>query len=87
MEEPQYADINNAELREIEAELGHPVTRELAYWFIRNRANREAIERMLGAANTNRVEMAPNPRKVRGIKRATNRQPVSVLKKKTKKCA
>ena len=47
METPQYADINDTELREIEAELGHPVTRELAQWFIRNRINREAVERML----------------------------------------
>lgn len=87
MEEPQYADINDAELREIESELGHPVTRELAQWFIRNRINREAVERMLGAANTNRVEMVPNLRNVRNIKRAGNRKPVSVLKKRTKKCA
>ena len=47
METPQYSDINDAELREIEAEFGHPLTRELAQWFIRNRTNREAVERML----------------------------------------
>ena len=47
METPQYSDINDAELREIEAEFGHPLTRELAQWFIRNRINREAVERML----------------------------------------
>jgi hypothetical protein len=47
METPQYSDINDAELREIEAEFGRPLTRELAQWFIRNRTNREAVERML----------------------------------------
>jgi hypothetical protein len=47
METPQYSDINDAELRAIEAEFGHPLTRELAQWFIRNRTNREAVERML----------------------------------------
>ena len=47
METPQYSDINDAELREMEMEFGHPLTRELAQWFIRNRTNREAVERML----------------------------------------
>jgi hypothetical protein len=47
METPRYSDINDEELREIEAEFGHPLTRELAQWFIRNRTNREAVERML----------------------------------------
>jgi hypothetical protein len=59
MEEPQYAEINEAELREIEAEVGHPVTRELAQWFIRNRIHREAIERMLGT-RTKPVEGRPD---------------------------
>ena len=47
METPRYSDINDVELREIETEFGHPLTRELAQWFIRNRTNREAVERML----------------------------------------
>jgi hypothetical protein len=47
METPQYSDINDVEIREIEAEFGHPLTRELAQWFIRNRTNREAVERMM----------------------------------------
>jgi hypothetical protein len=38
MEEPRYVDINGAELREIGTELGHPVTKKLAQWFIRNQA-------------------------------------------------
>jgi hypothetical protein len=46
-ETPQYANISDAELRELEAEFGRPLTRELALWFIRNRTSREAIERML----------------------------------------
>jgi hypothetical protein len=47
METPQYSDINDVEIREIEAEFGHPLRRELAQWFIRNRTNREAVERMM----------------------------------------
>jgi hypothetical protein len=69
MEEPQYADINAAELREIESELGHRVSRELAQWFIRNRINREAVERMLQAAKTNQMD------------RSKNEKPVSLVKK------
>jgi hypothetical protein len=87
MEEPQYLGINDAELREIEAELGHPVTRELAQWFIRNRTNREAVERMLEAADTSRRGMRPDARNVRNIKEAKTRRPVSTLKKVKKKCA
>ncbi len=63
MEEPQYAEINETELREIEAEVGHPVTRELAQWFIRNRIQREAIERMLASGDTNRVDVRPDAQK------------------------
>jgi hypothetical protein len=70
MEEPEYADINAAELREIEAELGRPVSRELAQWFIRNRINREAVERMLQAAKTNRMD--PN---------IQHQRPASLVKK------
>jgi hypothetical protein len=87
MEEPRYADINEAELEEIETELGHPVTRELAQWFIRNRMNREAIERMLAAADTNRIDIDAGVQKVRKIVRAKSRKPVSILKKVKKKCA
>ncbi len=87
MEEPQYADINDAELREIEAELGHPVTRELAQWFIRNRINREAVERMLRAKDTNRIDTDSDVRNVRNIKGAKAPKPVSVLKKGKRKCA
>jgi hypothetical protein len=85
MEEPQYSDINVAELQEIEAELGHPVTRELAQWFIRNRINREAVERMLAATDTNGIDIEVH--KVRNIKHAKTPKPVSGLKKIKKKCA
>jgi hypothetical protein len=87
MEEPQYADINDAELREIEAEFGHPVTRELAQWFIRNRTNREAVERMLRATDTNQMYRRTDVRNVHNIKEAKSRRPVSTLKKVKKKCA
>jgi hypothetical protein len=79
----EYADINVAELREIEAELGQPVTRELAQWFIRNRINREAVERML-ATDTARDADVQN---VRNINEAKTPKPVSVLKTVKKKCA
>lgn len=59
-ETPRYTEINSAELREIEAELGHPVTRELAQWFIRNRFNREAVERMIEAADSNQSDACPD---------------------------
>jgi hypothetical protein len=59
-ESPRYAEINSAELREIEAELGHPVTRELAQWFIRNRTNREAVERMIEAADSAQIDAGPD---------------------------
>ena len=39
-------------MKEIEAEIGHPVTEELAYWIIRNRTIREAVERMVAAADS-----------------------------------
>jgi hypothetical protein len=53
---PRYADISNDELTEIENEFGHPVTRELALWFVRNRSRREAIERMIGATGASDID-------------------------------
>ena len=47
-EQPKYANINEEELKQMEAEFGGPLSEELAQWFIRNRIQREAIERMLG---------------------------------------
>lgn len=47
MEKPRYADINDAGLREMEAGFGCPLTRQLALWSIRNRTNRQAVERIL----------------------------------------
>jgi len=64
-ETPKYAEISDAELREIEAEFGHPLTRELAQWFIRNRINREAVERMLEAPDSTHVGACPEVRSVR----------------------
>lgn len=46
--ELKYAKINEEELRQMEEEFGRPLNEELALWFIRNRTQREAIERMLG---------------------------------------
>lgn len=88
MEEPRYSDINDSELREIEAELGHPVTRDIAHWFIRNRINREAVELMLAATDSTGID-TDNEVQVRNIKHAKSPRPVSVLKKMKieKKCA
>jgi hypothetical protein len=47
-EELQYAKINDEELKQMEQEFGRPLNEQLAQWFIRNRIQREAIERMLG---------------------------------------
>ena len=47
-EERKYAKINEEELKQMEEEFGRPLNEELAQWFIRNRIQREAIERMLG---------------------------------------
>jgi hypothetical protein len=63
-ETPQYADISDAELRDIEAEFGHPLTRELALWFIRNRINREAVARMVEEMDSERVNV---PRHVQSV--------------------
>ncbi len=89
MEEPRYSDINDAELRAIEAELGHPVTRELAQWFIRNRINRDAVERMLQAENANLFETTKKEKLVRGIDRPAARSQGSGCGKikAKKKCA
>jgi TnpA family transposase len=87
MEEPRYSDINDAELRAIEAELGHPVIRELAQWFIRNRTNREAVERMLHAENSNPFDTAKEEQIVRDINRPDAQSQTSVAKKVKKKCA
>ena len=47
-EKPLYSEISEAEMRDLEAEFGRPLTRELALWLIRIRTNREAIQRMIG---------------------------------------
>lgn len=81
METPQYGDINDAELRKIEAEFGHPVMRELAQWFIRNRINREAVERMLGATESNQTEVRPNVQRVHKISRRKATKAITAPKK------
>jgi hypothetical protein len=46
-EQPAYSEISELEMRELEAEFGHPLTRELALWLIRNKIIRAAVERMI----------------------------------------
>ena len=77
-EAPRYADINDAELKEIEAEFGRPLTRELALWSIRNRTNREAVERMLAENDSKQVNI---DRGVRKIRRPKVGKPISTRKK------
>jgi hypothetical protein len=46
-EQPKYSEISELEMRDLEAEFGRPLTREMALWLIRQRINRAAVERML----------------------------------------
>jgi hypothetical protein len=46
-EQPTYSEISELEMRELEAEFGHPLTRELALWLIRNKINRSAVQLMI----------------------------------------
>ena len=48
-EPPAYTELSEEELKALEAEFGGILSPELALWFIRNRMNREAVERMLTA--------------------------------------
>ena len=47
MEKPEYSEISELEMRDLEAEFGRPLTRDKALWLIRNRMNRAAVELML----------------------------------------
>jgi hypothetical protein len=49
-EKPGYSEISDAEMRDLEADFGRPLTRELAFWLIRTKTNRAAILRMIGEA-------------------------------------
>ena len=46
-ERPEYSEISELEMRDLEAEFGRPLSREAAFWLIRQRINRDAVERML----------------------------------------
>jgi len=46
-ERPEYSEISPQEMRDLESEFGRPLTREKAFWLIRQRINRGAVERML----------------------------------------
>lgn len=46
-EKPKYSEISELEMRDLEAEFGRPLTRVMAFWLIRQRINRAAVERML----------------------------------------
>ena len=86
MEIPEYAAINKAELREIERAVGHPVTRELAYWFIRNRLNQEAVERMSRGVERGEFELTPESPKG-PMKQKPSANPIATIKRKLKKGA
>ena len=47
-EKPGYSEISEEEMRDLEADFGRPLTRELAFWLIRMKTNRAAILRMMG---------------------------------------
>jgi hypothetical protein len=46
-EQPTYSEISELEMRDLEAEFGHPLTRELAFWLIRNKIIRDAVQLMI----------------------------------------
>ena len=46
-EKPEYSEISELEMRDLEAEFGRPLTRVMAFWLIRQKINRAAVERML----------------------------------------
>ncbi len=46
-EQPAYSEISELEMRELEAEFGRPLTRELALWLIRNKIIRDAVQLMI----------------------------------------
>lgn len=58
-EQPAYSEISELEMRELEAEFGHPLTRELALWLIRNKINRAAVQLMIDEVDQNRDEEQP----------------------------
>lgn len=47
-EKPGYSEISEEEMRDLEADFGRPLTRDLAFWLIRMKTNRSAILRMMG---------------------------------------
>jgi hypothetical protein len=55
-EQPAYSEISELEMRELEAEFGHPLTHELALWLIRNKINRTAVQLMIDEIGENRSE-------------------------------
>lgn len=73
-EAPAYAEFSDQELRQMEAEFGRPLSRELALWFTRNRTNREAIERMLCAADSGQIEQTATVGHRQGIFEITQPQ-------------
>ena len=66
-EQPPYSEISELEMRDLEAEFGHPLTHELALWLIRNKINRAAVQLMIDEIREDRYEehqppTAPNKR-------------------------
>lgn len=83
-ETPHYAELSKEELKLIEAEFGHPLSRELALWFIRNRMTRDAVERMLGVEDSSGIHLLPDQQKI--DQRVTDQRMTSETKRaKTRK--
>jgi len=60
-EQPAYSKISELEMRELEAEFGHPLTSELALWLIRNKINRAAVQLMIDDIEENHHEEKQPP--------------------------
>jgi hypothetical protein len=63
-EQPEYSDISELEMRELEAEFGRPLSREMALWMIRHRTNRAAVERMLNQSDNEKNEEEEEPAEI-----------------------
>jgi hypothetical protein len=59
-EQPEYSSISDLEMRDLEAEFGHPLTHDLALWLIRNRINRAAVQLMIDEIEEIREQEPPS---------------------------
>ena len=59
-ERPAYSEINEQEMKDLEAEFGRPLNHYLALWLIRQRMNRAAVQRMIREGTEDEPSGAPS---------------------------